>query len=665
MGDPNSREFEEIRALLAQLTERVYRLEQSAGIKSGSSNSEQTLDAEAITAEHAPQFVSATPDATRAEPVRAETHAAPVAPPSLGKAARDSDDLESRIGSQWLNRIGIVAVLIGVSYFLKYAFENNWIGPAGRVAIGLLTGIGVVWWSERFRNKGHRVFSWSLKAVGLGTLYLSLWAGFQAYRLFPAEVAFTGMVIVTAATTLLAISQDAQVLAAFALVGGFSTPLLLSSGQNREVFLFSYVAVLDLGTLVLAAYRPWRKLLAGAFVGTVILYSGWYVEYYHRPELAVTIAFATVFFAIFAVAPLFIQERPSEAPMLASRTSGTETISKTLLVLPLVNAALYFLAIYVMLAGVSKSAVAWIAVVLAAVYLLLSREMRSRMPADAEGARLLTLLHIALAVGFLTAAIPIKLASYWITVGWLVESGALLYVSYRAASRFLKVLSLCALALGIGRLVVFDDFNVTTLVLNPRFAIYLIAIAVVTLGVFLASEAARRSQGDGSRSGFVILFGEIRDLSTEQMFAAVGIILINVLALLALNLEAHTYFSQQLARVYAPWMNGQYDWHAYRNLQMARDFTYSAIWMIYGAALMWIGFWKRSAFLRWQALILLAATVVKVFFFDTSQLEFGYRIISFIALGALLMAVSFIYQRDWLKLSGRAREPKERNSASA
>jgi len=54
---------------------------------------------------------------------------------------------------------------------------------------------------------------------------------------------------------------------------------------------------------------------------------------------------------------------------------------------------------------------------------------------------------------------------------------------------------------------------------------------------------------------------------------------------------------------------------------------------------------------RWQALLLIAATTVKVFVFDTSQLDRIYRILSFVALGALLLAVSFAYQRDWLKLS--------------
>jgi len=86
---------------------------------------------------------------------------------SAAGPASGAADLESRIGSQWLNRIGITALLIGVSYFLKFAFDNNWIGPAGRVAIGLFLGIMVVVWSEWFRGRGHKAFSYSLKAVGL------------------------------------------------------------------------------------------------------------------------------------------------------------------------------------------------------------------------------------------------------------------------------------------------------------------------------------------------------------------------------------------------------------------------------------------------------------------------------------------------------------------
>jgi uncharacterized membrane protein len=82
-----------------------------------------------------------------------------------------------------------------------------------------------------------------------------------------------------------------------------------------------------------------------------------------------------------------------------------------------------------------------------------------------------------------------------------------------------------------------------------------------------------------------------------------------------------------------------------------QNFSHSALWMAYGALLMVIGFWRKSAFFRWQALFLIAATIMKVFVYDVSQLDRGYRILSFMILGILLLTVSFVYQKDWLKLS--------------
>jgi uncharacterized membrane protein len=146
--------------------------------------------------------------------------------------------LESLIGSHWLNRIGIIAVLVGVSLFLRYAFESKWVGPVGRVSLGLLAGIAVIIWSEWFRVHAYPIFSFSLKALGLGMLYLSLWASFQVYDQISWVVAFLAMITVTASTIAMALWQEAEILALFALVGGFATPLLLYTGENRELSLF-------------------------------------------------------------------------------------------------------------------------------------------------------------------------------------------------------------------------------------------------------------------------------------------------------------------------------------------------------------------------------------------------------------------------------------------
>jgi uncharacterized membrane protein len=133
-----------------------------------------------------------------------------------------------------------------------------------------LPGAAFIAWSERFRSHGYAFFSYSLKAVGSGTLYLSLWAAFSLYHLMPAGAAFAAMILVTAFNGFMAWAQDAELLALYAIAGGIATPLLVSTGENHEVTLFTYVLVLDLAVLVLVALRPWSRLLFAAFAGTVM-----------------------------------------------------------------------------------------------------------------------------------------------------------------------------------------------------------------------------------------------------------------------------------------------------------------------------------------------------------------------------------------------------------
>jgi uncharacterized membrane protein len=448
--DESQAEIRELRRLVEDLLARVSRLEEQAGLGRNGAAARQTEQPE-----------------TR--PSRLEV-VPPQAPQvKTPRTATPRNDLEARIGSQWLNRIGIVALLIGLSYFLKYAFENNWIGPAAQILIGLIAGAAVVVWSEWFRSRGYQAFSYSLKAVGIGALYLSLWAAFQVYSLIPMSVAFAAMVVVTAVTAGLAALQNAEILAALALAGGFATPVLISTGQNHQVALLSYLALLDLAALVMIFPRAWRRLLVLSFAGSVALYFAWYAEFYSARQFAVTFAFATLFFAIFALATL------------AGSGRGT-IVSRSVLVVAALNGLVYFLQVYLVLE--SATARAWFAAVLAIFYLLLARQRRGKPRLQG--------IHLALAIGFITVAIALRLQEVWISLGWFVEA----------------------------------------------------------------------------------------------------------------------------------------------------------------ALLMAAGFWRQSAFVRWLALALIAATIAKVFVYDIWDLSRGYRIVSFVLLGVLLLAVSFAYQRDWLKLSG-------------
>jgi uncharacterized membrane protein len=539
-------QYEELQKRIAALTQRVYKLEIHAGFRASQPDSSPRGRREAT----------------------AET---PAASPSL----------ETRIGGHWLNRVGIIAVLLGVSYFLRYAFENRWIAPEGRVLIGLVAGLAVVLWSEHIRRSGQVVFSYSLKAVGIGVLYLSLWASSQLYELAPIGLAFAAMSAVTAATVVLALWQDSSVVAAFALVGAFITPLALSTGQNNASSLFSYVAILNAGALVLLRFRPWNRLLVGSFAGTLILYGAWHARYYTVDQFWIAFGFATLFFAAFAVVPWVAPGERDSTPVL--------------LVAP-ANAAVYFVEVYELFdhAG-NRIGAAWAAVALGCLYFLMGRLL-------ATAPEVTSSLHWAIGSGFLVIAAPIGLQGHWITVGWFFEAGALVWVGYRTLTISLKYVGAAALALGVVRLIAFDNFAVSRIVFNHRMLTFAVAIAVLAS---IARVVARAAVGQ------------------EKRALPILIVAINLLALHALNQEIGDAYQQHVAR----------------------DFAYSALWMIYGAALMAAGFWWKSQFLRWQALILIAITIGKVFIYDTASLDRGYRILSFIALGLLLLATSYWYEK--------------------
>ena len=557
-------------------------------------------------------------------PVPGSAQAAPATPQFAAVAAagpeREEQSLESRIGSQWFNRIGILAVLIAAAWFLKLAIDNHWIGPLGRVLIGLVAGAGLIAWSERFRTRGYAAFSYSLKAVGSGVLYLSLWAAFSLYQLVDSTVAFAAMIAVTAFNGFLAWRQDAELLALYAIVGGFSTPLLLSTGENHEVALFTYLLLLDAAVLLLVALKPWSRLLCAAFAGTVFFFAEWSLQYYDASEFGTTAFFLAVFFLIFAWAPRLVRLRAEGGDPHA----GWDGLA--LAVVPLVNAGLGFLGFYLMLENAgSAGAEPWVAVAFAAFYLLLLRfPARGAIHGSATAT---STLHLTIAVVFLTIAIPLKTHGRWLTIGWLAEGGALVWLARRAQSRLLRVLAVLCLALGLAVLVTVNPPASTTPIFNERFGTYLFAIAVCA---FVAWLASRQDAEPGPEPS----------VAWPEIAIAAGLA-VNVLILLAVGWEIHAY-----------WWFLRYsgDWNLVHDYRMYAQFTYSAFFMLFGATLLTLGFWRRTAFLRWQALVVLAVSIGKVFTVDVSELSQGYRILSFLGLGALLLGVSFVYQRDWLNL---------------
>jgi uncharacterized membrane protein len=530
-------------------------------------------------------------------PQRAEVEKPPTAGPALESPwSAPRLDLEALIAGRWLNRIGIVAIMLAAAFFLKYAFDNEWVGPIGRVAIGLVAGTGLMIASQWFLGRGYEYFSEGIAALGGGVLFLSLYAAWDFYKLIPQGAAFTGMVVVTGALAGLALGRNSQRLAVLALGVGLTTPGLLDTGVDRQLTLFSYLAILVGCFLVLAWRKGWRWIAPVALAGVLFYYIGWYESFYSAKKLLRTSLFATLFFAEFTA---FVLAR-------ARSKSGLGNLE---FLLVLANAAWYGIGLHLLLFRDHRWWLTGAVLVLGALHLLAARFVA---PPRIETASVTRLIFAGLALTFVTAAIPIRLEAEWITMAWAVEGALLVWAGFRGDIKALRLVGAALLAVVIG-LLLMESGPTERLFLNQRFA----SFAVTAIALAMCTYWARwRQEAIGS--------------DERVLFDGAGVAA-NVVAVWGLSVEIWQFLGRQ-----------QWDLEP----RLLRQMGLSLLWAIVASLLILVGVRRSSKALRWQGLVLLFATVVKVFLLDLSFLERAYRITSFLVLGLVLLAVSFWYQKS-------------------
>jgi uncharacterized membrane protein len=678
-------------------------------------------------------------------PPTPETPPAPQPPitPPLPTPSRSKEEWEALIGGKLLNRIGAIALIIGVGLFLKYAFENNWITETLRVLLGEVSGIAALLFASRAHRKGFEIFSQGLVGAGIAILYLSVFASFNFYQLVSQPVAFVCMAAVTVLAFTQAFRYDSLAVSLLAWFGGFLTPFLLSTGVPNETGLFSYLFLLDVGLIaVLRARGRWYILEPLALGGTYVIYFLWFQEYFTVDLLLTTLLFLTLFWGLFHGFDLFLELRTSVSfPSLRRLVASA-------------NAVLTFIALVLAVDRLPDSHLAEASAAYGLLYAATAL-LSWRVKPDAR---------VAFLQYCLTGAVALACTVWWefekfsIPIAWTIEAVILLMLGTAMKRRGLwsggeilllvalaglfstigafayepigmytpiwniRALAFVILALGFvcGSALARRDNNVTHAEVL-QYGWIIIALTLLTVEIddmfraisLGANEMARTSASfqrfiavgggwsisgvallAGARSRFerplfyggcwVLLIGALLTTlrgiaySPIELFAPIlnlrfaallfvvalsflalrwlkglrektswaqefrGVIRITIAAItfVLLTAEIRDAFEQTIGSVVDP--ESSPDVPRLQNLQ---QLSLSGGWLVYSVGLMVFGLWRRLRALRIMAIVLFGFTILKIFIYDLSFLETVYRFISFLALGVILLAVSYLYQR--------------------
>ncbi|MES1163215.1 MAG: DUF2339 domain-containing protein, partial [Rhizobacter sp.] len=202
------------------------------------------------------------------------------------------------LGGNTIVKAGVGILFIGLAFLAKYASEHvsvpvEWrLSGIALVAVVLLA----LGWRLRERRPGYAQV---LQGGAVAVLYLTLFVAFRFYGVLAVGPVFGLMVAVAALAAALAVLQDARSLAVIGALGGFATPLLVSSGSGNYVALFSYYLVLDLGIAAVAWHKTWRSLNLIGFIATFLVATAWGVLDYRADHYANSQAFLIAFFVLF------------------------------------------------------------------------------------------------------------------------------------------------------------------------------------------------------------------------------------------------------------------------------------------------------------------------------------------------------------------------------
>lgn len=336
------------------------------------------------------------------------------AAPTKDKIPKIAVDWEKFVGENLINKIGIAITVIGVGIGAKYSIEHDLISPLTRVILGYFVGLGLLFFGLKLKEK-YENFSAVLMSGAMAILYFMTYAAFSFYSLFPQTIAFIFMVIFTVFTVVAALNYNKQIIALIGLVGAYAVPFLLSEDSGNVTVLFSYMAIINIGILVIAFKKYWKLLYFSAFVLTWLMVVSWYNSKYEMTEhFELALTFIFIFFFTFY------------ATFLAFKLLQKEKFEITDILLLLANSFVFYGFGYAILDSqeIGTQLLGLFTLGNGILHFIVGVVIYKQKLGDKN----LFYFVAGLVLVFITIAIPVQLDGNWVTLLWVGEAALLFWI---------------------------------------------------------------------------------------------------------------------------------------------------------------------------------------------------------------------------------------------
>lgn len=375
---------------------------------------------------------------------------------------------EKFIGENIFGKIGILILVVGVGFFVKYAIDQNWISEVFRTILGFMVGLALLGTASKLEKK-YRTFSSLLAGGAFGVFYTVVAIAFHYYHLFSQTTAFVLLIAITLLMPVLAVLYNRRELAIIALVGGFAAPFLVSSGSGSYLTLFIYLTCLNVAMFGLSVYKKWSELPILSFVFTYVIFvpytlSNIFVESVEEAMVDHLFLFATLFYFVFLL------------PVASILRSEGEKASRVLLSVIIANNFIYLGMGAVLLGNMLLpfKAEGLLSLFIAIVNLLLVLWLRKRQ----QDYKFLIYAMLGLVLTFVSITVPLQMKGNFITLFWASEMVLLLWLYikskirvYEYGSFILVILTLFSFLMDLPQAQ--QTLETEIIFLNHRFATFL------------------------------------------------------------------------------------------------------------------------------------------------------------------------------------------------